>query len=123
MKTKLKTAAKRISEERDRARLWLLALMLSLTSPVAFCAGDANKAAQNILSLVFNLCKVGGIIFLGYGVVQIARSIASPEGDPREMSRGIGSVIGGIVMIIIPLILDAIGYGPTSFNITDGITS
>lgn len=123
MKTMFIAAAKRISEAERRAKLLALTVAIALTSPVAFCATDANKAAQNILSLVFNLCKFGGIIFLGYGVVQIARSIAAPEGDSRDMSRGIGSCIGGIVMIIIPLILDAIGYGPTSFNITDGLTS
>lgn len=94
-----------------------LATAVATAAPVtAFC--DADTTLRNTLKLVFNLMKFGGIVFCGYGVVLIAKAIASPDaGDPHGITKGIGAIVGGVIMIVVKSVLSVMGINIDNFSL------
>lgn len=91
----------------------------TVTSVVASCANDANTQLQQIMKFIFNAMIFGGVVFLALGAINIVKAVASQDGggDPHQLAKGIGQVIGGIVMIGAKWIVTQImGQDPTSFQ-------
>ena len=119
----MKTAVKTIETMRGRiskgAGQALLAVLIFLTgSPVYASDLDATSTLRTTLNLVFSLMTFGGIILTGYGVVLLAKAIASPDSsDPHGITRGIGAIVGGVIMIAVKSILSLIGVDIDSFSL------
>lgn len=95
-----------------------LATAVATAAPAtAFCL-NADETLRNTLKLVFNLMKFGGFIFCGYGVVLIAKAISSPEaGDPHGITKGIGAIVGGVIMIVVKSVLQIMGVSIDNFSL------
>lgn len=113
----------KVSNLKKKLNYAVAAAAATVTGGTAYCA-DANAILTNTLNLVFNLMRFGGIIFAGYGVVLIAKAIASPDaGDPHGITKGIGAIVGGVIMIVVPSVLKALGIYDGTFNIIDNTTT
>lgn len=71
---------------------------------LGFCDGpNANTAMQNFLKTMFNILMFGGIIMAAVGAVMLIRTIiALASGDqaqPGAIGKGVGFLVGGLVLI------------------------
>lgn len=82
-----------------------------------YCATSADGTLQNLLKIIFNVMMFGGIISIAYGAVLLFRALTSQDsGDPHGITKGIGWVVGGVVMVSIKAIVTAVmgGQDPTT---------
>lgn len=118
----MNTAFSIIKNKVNAKKVALATALVSAMPATAFCAGElnANETLQKTLKLVFNLMKFGGFIFAGYGVVLIAKAIASPDaGDPHGITKGIGAIVGGVIMIVVKSVLELLGFDIDNFTVIE----
>ena len=86
----------------------VLALTLIMGwSVTAFAANDDPLTVVNNLSdFIFGLIRAGGLILLGWGIVQVGLSLQSH--DPSQRSNGFLTLAGGIVITFAKEILTLI---------------
>lgn len=82
------------------------AIMLCLCLCPAYAATDALGAVNNIATLLFSISRVLGVIFLIWGIVQLA--LAVQQHDPSQRSNAILSLVGGILVFFVKEIIDLI---------------
>ena len=73
----------------------------------AFAADDPLTIVNNLSDFVFSLIRAGGVILLGWGVVQVGLSFQSH--DPSQRSQGFLTLAGGLVVTFSKEILALIG--------------
>ncbi len=71
-----------------------------------FAADDPITVVDNLTNFIFSFVRAIGVIFTGFGVMQIGISIRSH--DATQRTDGFLSVGGGIIMVFIQPILDII---------------
>lgn len=71
-----------------------------------FAADDPLTIVDNLTSFIFSFVRAIGVIFTGFGIMQIGISIRSH--DATQRTEGFLSVGGGIIMICIEPILNSI---------------
>lgn len=75
---------------------------------------DISYLLDTLVTILFGVMMYGGVIFLAYGVVELFKAFTSNDSDPRMLSKGVGFVIGGIVMIAIKsVVMAVVGADPT----------
>ena len=87
-------------------RLSILTL-LTLGLSVSAFASDPITVISNLSSFIFGLIKAGGLILVGWGVVQVGLSIQSHDASQR--SQGFLTLAGGVVVFFAQEILTLIG--------------
>lgn len=75
-------------------------------SVTAFAANDPIAAVNNLSDFIFGLIRAGGLILLGWGIVQVGLSFQSH--DPSQRSNGFLTLAGGIVITFAKEILNLI---------------
>lgn len=100
--------------------------MLAATNPTVFAANniDINGTLQKLVTFVFSIMTVGGILSIAYGSVMIVKAFSNggADGDPHGMSKGVSFVIGGLVMVCVRAVVKAIiGTDPTGMNFVEGV--
>ena len=96
--------------ERRAKRMYAFAagLLLALTALIipAFAADDPLAVVNKLSEFIFSLIRAGGLILLGYGILQVGLSFQSH--DPSQRSNGILTIAGGIVVTFTKEILTLI---------------
>lgn len=86
-----------------------------------FCGDtDINAVGSNVITATFNILRLGGIILTAVGVVQLVRAImeaSQGQSQPGAVGKALGMIIGGVVMIVIPSVLEALGVS-TEWSLT-----
>ena len=100
-----------------------LAAAAGISTP-AWCDINGNTSLQNFLKILFNVTLFGGIILAVAGAAMLLKTIISiTSGDqpqPGALGKGIGMLLGGIVLIALKAIIKAIiGVDPTTLNFLD----
>ena len=80
-------------------------MMMWCTTPV-LAAGDPLAVVDNLSDFIFSLIRAIGLIRLGFGVVQIGRSLKSH--DPSQRANGFLTLAGGVIITFAKEILDLI---------------
>lgn len=76
------------------------------SSGSVFAADDPLTVVDNLTNFIFSFVRAIGVIFTGFGVMQVGISIRSH--DATQRTDGFLSVGGGIIMVFIQPILDII---------------
>ena len=76
------------------------------TSVTAFAANAPITVVNNLSDFIFGLIRAGGMILLGFGVVQIGLSLKSH--DPSQRANGFLTLAGGVVITFAKEILTLI---------------
>lgn len=87
---------------------YVVVLFIAQASNV-FAADDPISVVNNLSDFIFRLIKAGGILMLGFGVVQMGMSIKSH--DPTQRANGIMTFTGGVVIAFAKEILNIITGG------------
>ena len=94
-------------------RLYALFACLVLTLPFAVVPAVVAECTlagvTSLCALIFPLVRAVGLILLGYGILQVGRSLQSH--DPSQRSNGILTIAGGIVITFTKEILTLITGG------------
>lgn len=114
---------KKFKEMLNKANAKLIAAgssALAIVAPGYCTGGDYNGAAANVITMVFNLITMGGIVLTAMGVVQLVRCIISLTGgdqlQPGALGKALGMIIAGIVAATLKPLLGALGI-PTDGKI------
>lgn len=60
-----------------------------------------NASLQKLVTFVFSVMTVGGILLIAYGCVTLVKAFSSQDSSGSELAKGIGCVMGGITMCCI----------------------
>lgn len=88
---------------------------------LGFCDVNANTSMQNFLKTLFNVIIFAGIILVAMGAVSLIRTIISmasgEQAQPGALGKGIGLLVGGIVLCAAKAVVTAIiGQDPTTMT-------
>lgn len=88
---------------------------------LGFCDVNANTSMQNFLKTMFNVVMFAGVILAVAGAVTLIRTIISmasgEQAQPGALGKGIGLLVGGIVLCAAKALITAIiGQDPTSMQ-------
>ena len=72
----------------------------------AFAADDPLVVVENLSTFIFSLIRAVGLVLLGWGCVQVGLSFQSH--DPCQLSQGVLTLPGGLVITFAKEILDLI---------------
>ncbi|WP_214625795.1 glutamyl-tRNA amidotransferase [Paenibacillus agaridevorans] len=86
--------------------LYILTVLSTVFSSVAYAAGDPMAAVNNLSNFIFGLIRAIGMIILGFGVVQVGLSFKSH--DPSQRANGFLTLAGGIIITFTKEILNLI---------------
>lgn len=93
-----------------------LATGASLT-PAQASSIDFNDTMHGVIDMIFNVLTAAGVVFIVLGVVGVFRAVSNPDqGDPHALGKGLGFLVGGIVMTTIKSILTAFGIDVDSLQ-------
>ena len=114
--TKVRTA---IDARTMKASMAASALLLTICP--AWCDINGGTALKNFLKTLFNVLIFAGIVLIIAGAASLIRTIVSiasgEQAQPGAIGRGLGLLIGGIVLAALKAIITAvIGTDPTSIN-------
>ena len=85
-----------------------IVLTLSLLPvPAMAASGDPLSIVNNLSDFIFSIIKALGVIILGWGIVQVGRSIQSHDASQR--TQGFLCLFGGLLIAFAKEILTAIG--------------
>lgn len=77
-----------------------LALMMAFGTATVFAkesgGGDPLTVVNNLSTFIFGLIRAIGMIFLGFGIVQVGLSLKSH--DPSQRANGFLTLAGGIII-------------------------
>lgn len=106
-----------------KAKIGTASLMAGtmMTQVAAYCDVDGNSSMQNFLTTMFNFLLFGGIVLAIVGIVLLIKTIVSmasgEQAQPGALGKGIGLLIGGIVLACTKLIVTSIiGQDPTTMT-------
>lgn len=106
-----------------KAKIGTASLMAGtmMTQVAAYCDVDGNSSMQNFLTTMFNFLLFGGIVLAIVGIVLLIKTIVSmasgEQAQPGALGKGIGLLIGGIVLACAKLIVTSIiGQDPTTMT-------
>ena len=94
--------------------------VLILVSP-AWCDISGDSALKNFLKTLFNVLTFAGVVLIIAGAASLIRTIVSiasgEQAQPGAIGRGLGLLIGGIVLAALKAVITAvIGQDPTGIN-------
>lgn len=83
---------------------------------------DPNTQTKSVMKAIFNALTIAGVVLLAVGVVTLVRIVISTAGgeqsQPGAIGKGIGMVIGGILLAAARSIVKTItGQDPTELSI------
>lgn len=88
----------------------------AMISNVALCGDTGDGGTEvygklnNVTGFVFNVMKFGGFFMIALGVFNLVKVMASQDNsDPHGLQKGIGLLVGGIIMIAIKPVLGLFG--------------
>lgn len=92
-----------------------------MTQVAAYCDVDGNSTMQNFLKTLFNFLLFGGIILAIVGIILLIKTIVSiasgEQAQPGAIGKGLGMLIGGVVLACAKLIVTGIiGQDPTTMT-------
>ena len=87
----------------------------------AWCDINGGTALKNFLKTLFNVLIFAGVVLIIAGAASLIRTIVSiasgEQAQPGAIGRGLGLLIGGIVLAALKAIITAvIGTDPTGIN-------
>ena len=87
----------------------------------AWCDISGDSALKNFLKTLFNVLTFAGVVLIIAGAASLIRTIVSiasgEQAQPGAIGRGLGLLIGGIVLAALKAVITAvIGQDPTSIN-------
>ena len=98
------------------AKLTLAASSALATVVPGYC-NTANNTAGKVITMMFNLISVAGLVLVALGVVQLVRAIiALSSGDqlqPGQLGKALGMIVAGIVAAALKAILTSLGINTT----------
>ena len=83
-----------------------IVLMSTIGTGAAFAASDPLSVIDNLSTFIFSLIRALGLIFTGFGIVQVGLSFKSH--DPSQRANGFLTLAGGIVITFAKEILNLI---------------
>ena len=78
----------------------------TMTAFAAPAGGDPLTVINNLSDFIFGLIRAVGLILLGWGIVQVGRSLQSH--DPSQRSNGFLTLAGGVIITFAKEILTLI---------------
>lgn len=107
-------------EEISRNPKYAAMVLLASISP-AYCDINGNTAMQKFLKTMFSTTVFGGIVLIAAGIASLIRTIvamaAGEQAQPGALGRGIGLVVGGVVLCALKAIVTAVlGQDPTTMT-------
>ena len=87
----------------------VMIMTLSMGVLPVHAEGDPLTVVNNLSNFIFGLIRAVGMIFLGFGVVQVGLSLKSH--DPSQRANGFLTVAGGIIITFAKEILNLIVGG------------
>lgn len=92
--------------------------VLACISP-AYCDVNGNSAMQKFLKTMFSITVFAGIVLIAAGTASLIRTIVSmasgEQAQPGALGKGIGLIVGGVVLCALKAIVTAIiGSDPTT---------
>ena len=102
---------KKFDRRAKRAYAVFACLVLSMAVMIvpAFAADDPLQIVENLSDFIFSLIRAIGLILLGFGILQLGRSLKSH--DPSQRANGMLTIAGGIVITFTREILTLITGG------------
>jgi len=93
---------------------------LACLSP-AYCDVNGNSAMQKFLKTMFSITVFAGIVLIAAGTASLIRTIVSiasgEQAQPGALGKGIGLIVGGVVLCALKAIVTAIiGSDPTTMT-------
>lgn len=93
---------------------------LACISP-AYCDVNGNSAMQKFLKTMFSITVFAGIVLIAAGTASLIRTIVSmvsgEQAQPGALGKGIGLIVGGVVLCALKAIVTAIiGTDPTTMT-------
>ena len=87
----------------------------------AWCDVNGGSALKNFLKTLFSVLMFAGIVLIIAGAASLIKTIVSiasgEQAQPGAIGRGIGLLVGGIVLAALKAIITAIiGQDPTTIN-------
>lgn len=84
----------------------------------AYCDVNGNTAMQKFLKTMFSMTVFAGIVMIAAGIASTIRTVISmvsgEQAQPGALGRGIGLIVGGVVLCALKAIVIAIiGQDPT----------
>ena len=90
------------------------AVAAGIVSPT-FCETNINDVGKNVITAVFSILQLGGIILAAVGIVQLVRAImeaSQGQSQPGAVGKALGMILGGVVMAAAKAVLKALGINP-----------
>ena len=81
-------------------------LMATLATTTCLAANDPLSVVNNLSNFIFSLIRAIGLILLGFGIMQVGRSLKSH--DPSQRANGFLTLAGGIIITFTKEILNMI---------------
>ena len=94
------------SAKRAMAVYLALLILLVFEADTVYAANDPLKVVNNLSTFIFSLIRAIGMIFLGFGIVQVGLSLKSH--DPSQRANGFLTLAGGIIITFAKEILTLI---------------
>ena len=107
------------ADRRVKAAAVISGMMLTV-SP-AWCDINGETALKNFLKTLFNVLIFAGVVLIIAGAASLIKTIVSiasgEQAQPGAIGRGIGLLVGGIVLAALKAVITAvIGQDPTTIN-------
>ena len=83
-----------------------LTLVMSMSVTAFAAGGDPITVVNNLSDFIFGLIRAIGLILLGFGIVQVGRSLKSHE--PSQRANGFLTLAGGVIITFAKEILTLI---------------
>ncbi|WP_373165038.1 hypothetical protein [Agathobaculum sp. Marseille-P7918] len=107
--TALLFSKKAYDRARSIYRVALLGTTIAAFAVVPAFAADPLAAINKLSDFIFSVIKVVGMMFGGWGLLQLGMSVQSH--DPSQRTQGILCVLGGLLVFFAKEILDLVTGG------------
>ena len=119
LKTKGMTVKTKVDDFSVRASLAAGAAIASVCP--AYCDINGNTAMQKFLKTMFSITVFAGIVLIAAGAASLIRTIVAmasgEQAQPGALGKGIGLIVGGVVLCALKAIVTAIiGQDPTTMT-------
>ena len=109
MKRFLSKVKKVIFAAKDKVACVAVSVLGGLAISPVYAEVDPSQALNKVLRIVFSILMVGGIVAIAYGAFQLFKALTSQDaGDSHSLTKGIGWIVGGIVMVAAKFVVNAI---------------
>ena len=107
MKKKIFETINKVDAKLAKVNKKAVAIVTTATAltTVAFCINSIESTVNKVGSLVFSVIMLAGIFMTITGVIALVSAMRSDDHDQAAISKAVGKLIPGIVMLAAPQLL------------------